>query len=224
MGPTLDFNCNMFTFSGHQSMQAPFSFNDPVNGPPFSHSQTSSQVGTGRGHDASTMHGMRTPSCSGSNMPLDEIQLYPPCGFQGQPDSYRQRSTFSGFSNESPADSPIGLHAAMQQILAEVQSINSKVQGQEEMISMLKESNDRLTERFDIMEKDLLNVKQAEATKKGKSTKEGLNDHAVLKVSQRVIASRDVVMIALSSPLSTPCFVTSAVLNAPCQSPSVFEH
>ena len=142
MGPTSNFNCDTFTFSGHQSMQAPFSFNDPVNGMPFSHLQTSPQIGTGCGHDASTMHSMRTPSCSGSNMPLDEIQLNPPRGFQGQPDSYRQHSTFSGFGNDPPVDSPIGLHAAVQQILAEVQSINSKVQRQEEMISMLKESND----------------------------------------------------------------------------------
>ncbi|KIM52282.1 hypothetical protein SCLCIDRAFT_11921 [Scleroderma citrinum Foug A] len=116
-------------------------------------------------------------------MPLDEIQLYSPHGFQGQPDSCRQCSTFSGFGNDPPVDSPIGLHAAMQQILTEVQSINSKVQRQEEMISMLKESNDQLTEKFDMMEKDLLDVKQAEATKKGTLTKEGLNDHAALKVS-----------------------------------------
>ena len=213
MGPTSDFNCDMFTFSSHQSAQALFSFNNPVNGMPFSHSQTSSQIGTGHGHDASMMHSMCTPSHSGSNMPLDEIQLYSPHGFQGQPDSCRQCSTFSGFGNDPPVDSPIGLHAAMQKILTEVQSINSKVQRQEEMISMLKESNDQLTEKFDMMEKDLLDVKQAEATKKGKLTKEGLNNHAALKVSQRVIASRDVVMIAPSSPLCTPCFVTSTVLN-----------
>ncbi|KAL4078136.1 hypothetical protein V8B97DRAFT_1914788 [Scleroderma yunnanense] len=162
------FDCSMYAFSSHQSTQAPF-FNDSANVMPFSHLHTGSQVGTYHGHDSSTPLSMHTLSCSGPNMPMDELQLYGSSqGFQGQVDTYWHHSSFSNVNNDSMIESLLGLHTMVQQILAE-----------EEMIIALKESNNQLTEKCKAMEKELEGIKTD--NRKGKGPKEGSNDHAALK-------------------------------------------
>ncbi|KAF8834358.1 hypothetical protein BDN67DRAFT_1016593 [Paxillus ammoniavirescens] len=96
------------------------------------------------------------------------------------PQAYHQRSSSTSTGYNPSQDSPLGLHAMVLQILAEVRGVNERMKQQEGVITDLQRANEELTVQVR-SHQESLDLLQKQLVKKKTNVKGGLNDHPALK-------------------------------------------